>query len=227
MTARKVPLAAAVAVGALAAASAADVDFARGKWNRDDFVAVKSWRWNHVGAFDQLDDAIVNRCPDKSGEEIHKKHGNDVYAALVHKTRLGLGATAAATMSFDYRMAPIVVIARELGAAADGTPEFREHWEACLFDKGINLWHHTFEDGKQKWRLAASLRLPKDEYFKPNVKYTLAVRVFKDGYGAKCIEVSCGGHSFTHEDAALPDDFLAGIIGCEGRNFFYDFATRP
>ena len=58
---------------------------------------------------------------------------------------------------------------------------------------------------------------------KPNVKYSLSVKVFKDRYDLKCVEISCGGYSFTHEDQTLPDDFVAGVIGCEGRNFFYDF----
>lgn len=214
---------AAIAGTLMAESTVVDVDFSRGKWNKDDFTAVKSWRFGYLGVFDQIDDAIVNRCPDKSGEEIFKKHSNDVYAAIVHKTRLSLGTTVSSTMMFDHRMAPIIVFAHELGAAADGTPEFREHWEACLFDKGVNLWHHTFVEGKQKWSLAASMRLPEKERFKPNVKYSLSVKVFKDSHGLKCVEISCGGYSFTHEDQTLPEDFVAGIIGCEGRNFFYDF----
>ena len=113
---------AAIAGTLMAESTVVDVDFSRGKWNKDDFTAVKSWRFGYLGVFDQIDDAIVNRCPDKSGEEIFKKHSNDVYAAIVHKTRLSLGTTVSSTMMFDHRMAPIVVFAHELGAAADGTP---------------------------------------------------------------------------------------------------------
>lgn len=210
-----------------APAQGIEVDFSRGKWNADDFVAVKSWRWNYLGVFEQRDSAIVNKCPDLPGEEIFRKHADDVYAALLHKTRLSLGATVSSTMSFDHRMAPIIVFAEKLGAAADGTPEFREHWEVCLFDRGINLWHHRFVDGKQKYSLAASIRLPQEEWFKPNARHELSARVFRNSFGAKCIEVSCGGHAFSHEDETLPETFQAGIIGCEGRNFFYDFKVKP
>ena len=38
--------------------------------------------------------------------------------------------------------------------------------------------------------------------------------------------VKCGGHEFGYVDNDLPDSFYAGIIGCEGRNRFYDFKIR-
>ena len=40
------------------------------------------------------------------------------------------------------------------------------------------------------------------------------------------VVVKCGGHEFGYVDNDLPDSFYAGIIGCEGRNRFYDFKVK-
>ena len=97
----------------------------------------------------------------------------------------------------------------------------------CLYDRGVNVWRHFFEGGVQKWHKAASLLLPEREFFKPGVKYDLKVAVVYNKHGRKEMRVDVGGYQFTYVDDLLPDDFLAGIIACEGRNFFYDFRAEP
>ena len=209
---------------AFAEFSPVDVSFARGKWNRDDFFVAKSWRFDYVGLFDQRDDAIVNHCPDGvSPEDIYKKHSNGVYSALVYKDMFDLGVTISSRMAWDWRMAPIIVIAPEMGKNADGVPEFRNHWEVCLYDSGINLWYHFFENGKQKWHKAAAILLPKRDHYARDTPHELVVRLARNGNGRKEITVLCGDFRFNHVDDTLPERFYAGIIGCEGRNFFYDF----
>ena len=37
--------------------------------------------------------------------------------------------------------------------------------------------------------------------------------------------VTCGDYVQQYVDNALPDEFYAGILGCEGRNMFYDFSA--
>ena len=219
---------AAVAAGMAAAGVEVNVSFANGAWKADDFIATKSWRWDYMGKFDQLPDGIVNHCPDLPGEMIYKKHHGDVYAALVHKTKFEMGHTVSSTMMFDYRMAPIIVLAPELGKSEkSGEAEFRDHWEVCLYDCGINVWHHYFEDGKQKWFKAAAIVLPEGQKFLANVKYDLQVTVARTRKGQKNMVVRCGGYELSYVDESLPESFLAGIIACEGRNFFYDFRIKP
>ena len=207
-----------------------DISFARGKWNPDDFTAVKSWRWDDCGRFDQRDEAIVNHCPDVSGEEVARIRGGSTYAALVHKSRFAIGAKVSSTMMFDHRMAPIIVFAEDLGRnEKTGEAEFREHWEVCLYDQGVNLWYHYFENGVQKWFKAASLLLPEREWFKPNVKHDLQVTVSRARRGAgvvKEVTIKVGGYTLSHVDDRLPETFRAGVIACEGRNFFYDFRVE-
>ena len=48
----------------------------------------------------------------------------------------------------------------------------------------------------------------------------------KTSKGVKEMVVKCGGHEIGYVDNDLPDTFYAGIIGCEGRNLFYDFKVK-
>jgi hypothetical protein len=110
--------------------------------------------------------------------------------------------------------------------AKTGAAEFRDHWEVCLYDGGINVWHHFFVNGRQRWHKAASLVLPKTAEFRANERYDLQVAVAYNKNGRKEMKVACGGYTLSYVDDRLPDTFLAGIIACEGRNFFYDFRVE-
>ena len=204
------------------AAAGASVSFAPGAWSTNDWILVKGPRWSYMHGFVQKEDGIENECPPISGEEIHKKHSRDVYSAMVFKEKAGLGQAVASTMSFDWRMAPLIVLAEDLGRAESGEPVFGEHWEIVLFDEGLNVWHHMIKDGKPFWYKAAYLKVP----FARDVRHTLEVKVTKTRKGVKEMVVKCGGHEFGYVDNDLPDSFYAGIIGCEGRNRFYDFAIK-
>jgi len=199
-----------------------EISFRAGAWKTNDFTVVKSPRLEYVRGFLQEKDCIVNPCPDLPDEEIFKKHGNEVYAATVWKEKIPLGRTVAARMSFDHRMAPLIVIAPELGTDASGRPEFREHWEIVLFDEGLNVWHHHFKDGKPSWHKAAFVKTP----YLPKTVYDLSVKIEKTGKGHRQMTVSCGGTTLGYADMDLPDSFYAGVIGCEGRNRFYDFRVK-
>ena len=216
----------AVSFEALAGREALDVSFARGKWNADDFTVVKGPRWDYMHGFEQLDDCIVNPCPDLPGEEVYKKHHDEVYAALMHKRRFPFGSEISSRMSFDYRMAPIIVIAPAIGTAADGRPEFREHWEVCLYDEGINVWHHFHDGEKPSWQCAAAIHFRDEMRFKPNVKHEVRVRLSKVDRGGRQMEVTCGDYDLRYVDDSLPDEFCVGVQGCEGRNFFYDLKVK-
>lgn len=222
-----------LAACALAAASVfaelapVNVSFARGKWTADDFTLVKCARHDYIGGFDQMDDCIANRCPSgATAEEVYKKHNDKVYAAMLHKAKFALGTTVSSTMGFDWLMAPLIVVAKDLGEDAQGRPELREHWEVVLYNQGLNVWHHFYENGKQRWFKAASVLLPKEAFFKANVPYELSVKVSRDSRKNKMMTVTAGGYTLHYVDETLPEEFYAGIIGCEGRNFFYDFKVR-
>jgi len=196
------------------------IEFKTGKWSREEWMNVKSARWDYMKDFIQNDDHIVNPCPDCSDEELYAKHVTEVYACQMLKEKIHAKAKISCTMSFDHLMAPLIVIAPRLGEDDKGCPEFREHHEIVLYNEGINVWHYTFENGKPKWHLAAFLRVP----FTARERHTLSVTVERRREVQLTIE--CDGHLFGYQDEWLTDEFYAGLTACEGRNRFYDFTVE-
>ena len=204
------------------AATKVSMLFEPGAWSTNDWILVKSPRFNYMHGFVQKEDGIENECPNISGEQIFKKHCADVYSAMVYKERAEIGQTVSSVMSFDHRMAPLIVISEKLGSAPTGEPVFGEHWEIVLFDEGLNVWHHLIKDGKPFWYKAAYLKAP----FNKDTRYNLEVNIVKNRKGVKMMVVKCCGHEIGYVDNDLPESFYAGIIGCEGRTKFYDFKIR-
>ncbi|MBQ5796256.1 MAG: hypothetical protein IIW14_09730 [Kiritimatiellae bacterium] len=204
-----------------------NVDFSRGKWDESQWIVVKSPRLDYCRGFTQRDGWIENICPDLSAKEIFEKHNNAVYSGMVYKDKFKIGCTVSSRMGFDYRMAPLIVIAPELGKSGDGKSEFREHWEIVLYDLGLNVWHHYMtEDGKPAWYKAASLLLKPEDIYKPNIRHNLQVKISKNRKGRKEMVVTCGDYVLQYANDNLPEEFYAGVLGCEGRNMFYDFVVK-
>ena len=171
---------------------------------------------------DTRKDHIANKVPEGSSvEEMLSKRAGETYTSMILKEKFKNSVKISSTMSFTHRMAPLIVITNEYGKDSGGRPEHREHFEIVLYDKGLNVWHHYFKDGKPFWRKAAFMAAE----FKANEKYTLSVKIeFKDK-GA-IMTISAGGKTFGFFDESFPDSFHAGITGCEGVNRFYDFSIR-
>lgn len=204
------------------AATKAEISFKPGEWGTNDWILVKSPRCDYVHGFVQREGWIENECPPVSGEEIHKKHFNDVYSAMVLKDRVEVGQTVSSMMSFDWRMAPLIVLAENLDKSETVMTTLGDHWEVVLYAEGLNVWRHSTKDGKPFVYRTAYLKVP----FNKGTRYNLEVNVVKTGKGMKEIVVKCGGRQFGYVDNDLPDSFYAGIIGCEGRNRFYDFKIK-
>ena len=200
----------------------ANVSFEPGAWSSNDWTIVKGPRWKYIHGFVQKEDCIENECPPLSGEEIFKKHNSAVYSAMVLNKKAVSGQTVSSVMGFDWRMAPLIVISEKLERTPAGEPVFGEHWEIVLYDEGLNVWHHFMRNGKPAWYKAAYLKVP----FEKNTRYNLEVKVAKTPRGVKEMTVKCGGYELGYVDNDLPDKFYAGIIGCEGRNMFYDFKIK-
>ena len=204
----------------LSGADAYSTTFARGKWDPSMWIPVKSPRFSYVGEMVQFDDHIMNRTPELSDEEIFRKHAADVYSCLMLKRKFTGSSVISSTMSFDHRMAPLIVIAPQIGKSADGRAEHREHYEIVLFDDGINIWRHLWKDGRPSWYRAAFLMTE----FEPGKRYRLEVRLSCTKNG-RILTVNCDGKTFGYRDDHLPDSYYVGVTGCEGRNRFYDFSV--
>ena len=199
-----------------------NANFARGKWNPADFVMVKGPRWTKVGSWIQESDHIVQNVPANATEQdLHRRMHDEAYVAMCYgkKVKLDQQVVCSSAMSFDDRMAPLIVIAPELGIhATSGAPEFREHWEIVLYDLGINVWQHLWVNEKPAFIKFAHM----NSSFDKKTRYELKITV-NDTVKGQMLEVECDGRSFGCYLPGLGKEFYLGIIGCEGRNRFYDF----
>ena len=187
-------------------------------WNAEDWIQVKSPRWDHPGGWIQHRDHIVNRVPaDATVEEMLGSRGGETYSSMVLARSLDKVLRVRATMCFDFRMAPLLVLAGPLGVDRAGHPEYREHVEIVLFDEGVNIWHHTWVDGAPAWVRAGWWRFELSR----GERHVLEV----ERRGAELV-LSVGERAFGCRIEGLPDEMRLGITGCEGVNRFYDFAVH-
>ncbi len=194
-------------------------NFSQGKWDASEWQIVKSPRWPDLGTWEQQNDHIRNKVPSNATEkEMLGKRAGETYTSMLLKKKFSPNLIITSTMSFDHRMAPLLVITPEYGKDAEGNPEHRDHFEIVLYDKGLNVWHHYYTDGKPHWKKAAFINAD----FEPKKKYTLIVEIKTDKKGTTMI-VSCAGKTFGYMDDSIPKQFYIGITGCEGVNRFYDF----
>lgn len=196
--------------------------FSKGAWNPDEWIQVKSPRWSYIGEWIQGESYIQNKTPEgATSEEMLGQKSSETYTSMLLDRKFSGSVSIKATMEFTDRMAPLIVFAPELGKDKDGYPEYREHFEVVLWDNGINIWHHYFNDDKTSYKLVAYWKFS----LKPNTKYKLEVKFWKRKTD-KMLSVLVDGREFGYMDNSLPDEFYAGITGCEGINHFYDFSVR-
>lgn len=197
--------------------------FSPGKWAKNDFYMARSPRptMAYLGEMIQNKDHIINKTPPLSDEVIFRKHCDKVYACMMYKGSFSGRVEISSKMSFDHRMAPLIVIAAPLGKCSKGLPELREHFEIVLYDKGLNVWHHEYKNGKPSWYKIAFLETD----FKPKTVYDLKVDLRKYKKMTR-VTVKCNGHTFGFDTTFMPKTFYAGITGCEGRCRFYDFQVN-
>ena len=196
--------------------------FVQGGWNDHDWIPVKSPRWDRLGGWIQRPDFIENETPpDVPAPKLRGKRAGETYSSMVWKTRVSGTVTITTTLAFEERMAPLIVIAPTLGKDDKGRPEYREHFEIVLYDKGINVWHHQWKNGKPSWKKAAWWLFP----VTPKDKHVLQVRIKPTARG-KTLVIDVDGREMGYIDDSLPDECYVGITGCEGINHFYDFSVK-
>ncbi len=196
--------------------------FVRGGWEAEVWTLVKSPRWDRLGGWVQEDDAIRNEVPADAGPaDLLGPRAGETYSSMVVSRPFEGNLTVRTTLLFEDRMAPLIVLAPELGADAAGRPEYREHFEIVAYDKGVNVWHHTWADGKPAWKKTAYWVFD----VKPGVRHRLEVQVNHSGRGPMLV-VRLDDREMGYREEALPARCYVGITGCEGVNRFYDFTVR-
>ncbi|MBR2427882.1 MAG: hypothetical protein IKB16_14190 [Lentisphaeria bacterium] len=194
--------------------------FAENAWNPDEWMIVRSPRWTDVSHWEQNVDHIANYVPaDLRPEDMQmgRDRTGETYISMLLKQPVTGNAQMATTCSFDGRMAPLIVLSRELG------PVHHEHLEVVVYDRGVNLWHHFYENGKPYWKLISFLDLD----LKAGEKCELTTEILFAKKG-KFLIMGCNGKTFGCRIADdWPETYYVGFTACEGKNRFYDFTLTP
>jgi len=196
--------------------------FVKDHWQASDWTMVKSPRWDRMGQWVQEDDCIRNEVPDDAdAAALRGRRAGETYTSMVVARTFSGNVTVRTTFSFDDQMAPLVVLAPELGRDGQDRPEYREHVEIVAYNKGINVWHHTWTDGKPAWAKLDYWNLE----LLPKTRYRLEVQVNHSARGPMLV-VRLDDREMGCRLEALPVACYVGITGCEGVNRFYDFSVR-
>lgn len=194
--------------------------FTENGWNPEEWQIVRSPRWLDVSHWEQYSDHIANYVPaDLKPEDMQmgRDRTGESYISMLLKTPVNGSSRISTVCAFDSRMAPLLVLSKELGDV------HHEHLEVVLYDRGINLWHHFFHDGKPSWKLIGFIELD----LKIGEKYTLSAEM-RFTHKGNFLIMACNEHSFGCRIADdWSDTYYVGFTGCEGRNRFYDFRLTP
>lgn len=192
--------------------------FERQQWNTSDWIMIKRPAFARLGDWIQNDDHIANQTPAQAtNDEMQGTKASETYTGMVLKQIITGSATISATMSFDYKMAPSIVIAGPLGESKDGKPEFRRLTEVVLFDQGVNIWVHEYINGSSKWTKLAWSTFA----IEPRKKHELHIAI-----SGQKLEITVEGHAIGVTDSGLPNAYSVGIAGNEGINRFYAFSVK-
>ena len=99
----------------LAAPVSESFDFAEGRWDRSRWLSPRNPDWDRGTPMVQEKDGLVNWSdPAWTDEEIFKKHQIDTFSALVLTNVYSGKVTCTTETSFDHRMAPSLVLVKEM-----------------------------------------------------------------------------------------------------------------
>lgn len=198
----------------------AECSFGQGRWDAGEWLFVRSPRWTDMSHWVQTEDHIANFLPDDIRPEdmqMGRDRTGETYISMLWKEPVLGSAKVTTVCAFDGRMAPLIVFSREL------SPVHHDHVEVVLYDRGVNIWHHYFQDGKPSWKLLGFI----DADLKIGEIHTLSSSLYvtKKGW---FITGECDGKSFgCRLDTDWPEQYYVGLTGCEGKNRFYNFKLEP
>ena len=199
-----------------------ETSFAKGQWNPKDWTMTKCSRFNYVGSWVQHDKFIANVVPKgATDKELQGKYAHKTYTVMTLNKKISGPCTITSTMEFDYRMAPGLIITLAPMAKIKGQQELRDHLEFILYDEGINMWHHFFENNKQRWR--KNFYITDKASFCKKKPYTVTMKLYNTKRGP-FIEVKAGKNvAGYYEPLLFKGEYQIAIVACEGLNRFYDF----
>ena len=178
----------------------------------EEFVYAASGKVPYRPPFWQEADGVSNDYPTPP-----EGWDNYQYVSAVLKSPVKLPVRLAIDTRFDSYGAPLIVFAERLDTLPDGRLQYGKHYEAVLYEGGINLWQIEPQGGdKQRVTALCKAKLP----FPANTWTRLECEITLEGIAARAGELTA------QAECALPDTLFVGFTACEGINHFRTFEVE-
>ena len=182
--------------------------FTRDGWNKNELTHVYSPVAKSYNPFTEEDDCIVSGY--------NKEIDDYDYISLCDRKLYTDGLIIRTKCSFDHFGAPLIVLADEIFEDEHGF-RYGDNYEVVVWEGGCNIWH-VIPAPKESGRTFISTAIAKIKFPIPE-KSVVDLQVTMKGKLACCV---VNGVEFDVRLPELPDNFYAGIAGCEGVNRFYE-----
>lgn len=178
----------------------------------EEFVYAASGKVPYRPPFWQEADGVSNDYPTPP-----EGWDNYQYVSAVLKSPVKLPVRLAIDTRFDSYGAPLIVFAEKLDTLPDGRLQYGKHYEAVLYEGGINLWQIEPQGGdKQRVTALCKAKLP----FPADTWTRLECEITPEGIVARAGELTA------QAQCALPETLFVGFTACEGINHFRSFEVE-
>ena len=203
------------AMGGVAAAEETllSVSFADKAWDPTVWTVAKNPTVAYFGKWIQREKCLENATPT---DPARQSALDETLTTMVYSTKFRDDYTITATFEIGAGSAPGIVLAQDFAPDEQGRPQYGEFYEAIIYEKGINLWHHFARDGKRLYEKTAYSTFP----LKPDTPYKFEVR-----RRGKTLQMTVAGHEVGVLIPALADELYLGVEGCEGVSRVFDFVV--
>lgn len=175
------------------------INFSNKAWQEKLDMAY-SFRYIESPVPDQLADCI------QSGVNKDHPEGFDSMSFLF-KDKYAAPVSVKLECEFEGCGCAEIIIVPEAEACPDGVLRYGACYEVVLFNGGLNVWRHFYENGKCFWHKTLGVDFPVSE----KERHTLEV-IVKESY----IDVSVDVMAFSLRLDDLPEKFHTGFTTCEG-----------
>jgi len=182
------------------------INFKNNEWENQGLVYAYSHRFSPTPNFIQKDGYIESSVNEAMPD------GFD-WIGLITKEKYSKELKISTECYFSKYGAPLIVMANEAAPDENGIIRISDYIEIVIYENGINVWKHTFKDGKPTWKLIMGV-----EFDVPAGKNVKLSSYMKDDL--LIIEAEDKRMQVNLPD--IPENVHMGIIACEGINRFYN-----
>lgn len=178
----------------------------------ENFVYARSNLLSYWAEFVRDETGLVNVRIELEDE--NASYPDFAYTSVVEKEPVALPVELKCVCSFDAFGAPLIIFSEALNPDGEGGFVYGKHYEAVLWEKGINLWQlEPKQEGGQKTTSLCRAEMP----FPAGVMTELTVRLTRNGIEAQA------GELIAKAECSLPEKMYVGFTACEGINHFASF----